>query len=109
MNAGLRISVGQKKKDQVLKNTSFFLGAVVNNHKRYEHEVMPQYFKLKKKIENGASFIISQIGYDARKQDELLKYMDCQIPLIFLKIIISNTVYGSVSYTHLTLPTNREV
>ena len=64
MNAGLRISVGQKKKDQVLRNTSFFLGAVVNNHKRYEHEVMPQYFKLKKKIENGASFIISQIGKD---------------------------------------------
>ena len=36
---------------------------------------MPQYFKLKKKIENGAAFIINQIGYDSRKQDELLKYM----------------------------------
>ncbi|HIA65355.1 TPA: methylenetetrahydrofolate reductase [Candidatus Poribacteria bacterium] len=76
MNAGLKISAGQKKKDRVLKQTSFFLGAVVNNHKQYEREVMPQYFKLKKKIENGASFIINQIGYDARKQDELLKYMD---------------------------------
>ena len=94
MNAGLRISVGQKKKDQVLKNTSFFLGAVVNNHKRYEREVMPQYFKLKKKIENGASFITSQIGYDARKQDELLKYMDCfdcHVPVLSNVYVLSLT------------------
>src|ERR1051325_8532612 len=43
-----------------LERTSFFLGCVVTNHKRYEHEVMPQYFKLRKKIENGASFVINQ-------------------------------------------------
>jgi methylenetetrahydrofolate reductase (NADPH) len=36
---------------------------------------MPQYLKLAKKIDCGARFIINQIGYDARKQDELLKYM----------------------------------
>jgi methylenetetrahydrofolate reductase (NADPH) len=58
-----------------MKGADFFLGAVVNNHKRYENEVMPQYFKLAKKIECGARFIINQIGYDARKQDELLRYM----------------------------------
>ena len=61
MNAGLRISVGQKKKDQVLKNTSFFLGAVVNNHKRYEREVMPQYFKLKKKTEMGHRLLLVKL------------------------------------------------
>jgi len=53
----------------------FFLGAAVNNHKRLERELMPQYFKLAMKIRNGADFVISQVGYDARKQDELLRYM----------------------------------
>ena len=69
MNAGIR--AGRR----TLTPTRFFLGAVVNNHKRHEREVMPQYFKLAKKIANGARFIISQIGWDARKQDELLRYM----------------------------------
>jgi methylenetetrahydrofolate reductase (NADPH) len=57
------------------ERTQFFLGAVVTNHKRLEREVMPQYFKLRKKIENGARFVINQIGYDARKDDELLRWM----------------------------------
>jgi methylenetetrahydrofolate reductase (NADPH) len=53
----------------------FFLGAAVNNHKRHEREVMPQYLKLAMKIRNGADFVISQVGYDARKDDELLRWM----------------------------------
>ncbi|MYF92763.1 MAG: methylenetetrahydrofolate reductase, partial [Gemmatimonadetes bacterium] len=73
MNAGLKMKKG--KRTQRMEATDFYLGAVVNNHKRYEREVMPQYFKLAKKIHVGAAFVISQIGYDARKQDELLKYM----------------------------------
>ena len=83
MNAGMKVGAGRRL--QVLERTNFFVGAVVNNHKRYEREVMPQYFKLKKKIENGAAFIINQIGYDSRKQDELLKYMaihDLEVPVI---------------------------
>ena len=73
MNMGMKVGAG--KRAQVLQQTNFFLGSVVNNHKRHEREVMPQYFKLAKKIKNGAAFIINQIGYDSRKQDELLKYM----------------------------------
>jgi methylenetetrahydrofolate reductase (NADPH) len=53
----------------------FFLGAVVNNHKRLEAEVIPQYQKLALKVRSGASYIISQVGYDARKEDELLRWM----------------------------------
>jgi len=63
---------------QILSETAvgaFFPGAVVSNYKRLEREVMPQYFKLAKKIAAGARFIINQIGYDARKMDELLAYM----------------------------------
>jgi len=53
----------------------FFLGVAVNNRKRFEREVMPQYYKLALKIRSGADFVISQVGYDARKDDELLRYM----------------------------------
>ena len=86
MNAGLRAG------KRTLTATRFFLGAVVNNHKRHEREVMPQYFKLAKKIANGARFIISQIGWDARKQDELLRYLalhDLQAPVIANAYVLS--------------------
>ena len=50
-----------------MKPTNFFLGAVVTNHKRHEREVVPQYLKLRSKIDTGARFIINQAGYDAAK------------------------------------------
>jgi len=56
----------------------FFPGAVVTNYKRLESEVMPQYFKLARKIRAGARFVINQIGYDARKMAELVRYMALQ-------------------------------
>jgi len=72
MNAGLR---DERKPDTRLDRTDFFLGCVVTNHKRYEREVMPQYFKLRKKARAGARFVINQIGYDVRKDDELLRWI----------------------------------
>jgi methylenetetrahydrofolate reductase (NADPH) len=48
---------------------------VVTNHKRHEREVMPQYFKLRKKARAGARFVINQIGWDVRKDDELLRWI----------------------------------
>ncbi|MGA7160940.1 MAG: methylenetetrahydrofolate reductase C-terminal domain-containing protein [Bacteroidota bacterium] len=66
--------------------TDFFIGAVTTNFKLLEGEVVPQYLKLRKKIECGAQFIINQIGYDSRKIRELRLYMDRhsaeRIPLI---------------------------
>jgi methylenetetrahydrofolate reductase (NADPH) len=58
-----------------LDPTNFFLGCVVTNHKRHEREVMPQYFKLKKKVQAGARFVINQIGFNTRKDDELLRFI----------------------------------
>ena len=84
MNEGLQVG-GNGRSTEVLERTKFFLGAVVNNHKLHEREVMPQYFKLAKKIKTGADFIINQIGYDSRKQDEMIKYMkfhNLSVPLI---------------------------
>ena len=71
MNAGLRVS----RSDERLERTSFFLGCVVTNHKLHEREVVPQYQKLAKKVRAGARFVINQIGYNARKDDELVRYM----------------------------------
>jgi len=53
----------------------FFPGAVVSPFKATEAEQMLQYYKLKKKIDAGAQFIITQLGYDVRKFHEVLLYM----------------------------------
>jgi methylenetetrahydrofolate reductase (NADPH) len=61
--------------DKHLK-TSFCIGAVTSNTKLLEGEVVPQYLKLRKKIECGAHFVINQVGFDARKARELRLWMD---------------------------------
>ncbi len=71
MNAGLHI----ERTGERLDRTDFFLGCVVTNHKLHEREVVPQYQKLSKKVRTGARFVINQIGYNARKDDELLRYI----------------------------------
>ena len=71
MNAGLHIA----RTGERLDRTDFFLGCVVTNHKLHEREVVPQYQKLAKKVRTGARFVINQIGYNARKDDELLRYI----------------------------------
>ena len=69
-----------------LQQTRFCIGAVTTNFKLREGEVIPQYLKLKKKVDCGAQFIINQIGFDSRKMSELRCYMDThgmqRIPLI---------------------------
>lgn len=57
------------------EQTQFTLGAVVTNHKRNENEVVPQLLKLRKKVANGADFVINQIGFNARKDHELLRWI----------------------------------
>jgi methylenetetrahydrofolate reductase (NADH) len=72
LNEGL---VDERKPGTRLDRTDFFLGCVVTNHKRREREVMPQYFKLRKKVEAGARFVINQIGWNVGKDDELLRWI----------------------------------
>jgi methylenetetrahydrofolate reductase (NADPH) len=72
MNDGLR---DERRPGSRLDRTDFFLGAVVTNHKRWEREVIPQYLKLRKKIDNGARFVINQIGWHATKDDELVRWL----------------------------------
>jgi len=75
MYAAMNRGLFDERTKRPMAPTNFFLGAVVTNHKRYEREVMPQYLKLRKKIDTGARFIINQVGYNARKDDELLRWL----------------------------------
>lgn len=90
MNQG--IEIGQKRK-KTLQKTNFFLGAVVSNFKKHENELVPQYLKLLRKIEHGASFIINQVGYDAGKISELPAFLKnhtpAPIPLIGNVFVLS--------------------
>lgn len=65
--------------------SDFFSGAAVSPFKANEAEQMVQYFKLKKKVESGANFIVPQLGYDARKFHELIQFMklnNLNVPLV---------------------------
>ena len=83
MNRGLEHQV--MRKTVVLASTDFYAGVCVSPFKKLESELMAQYAKLKKKIEAGAKFIITQVGYDARKLHELLQWLrvnNYDIPVI---------------------------
>ncbi len=70
----------------------FTIGAGVSPYKRLERELIPQYLKLAAKIREGASFVISQVGYDPRKADELLRYMalhGLDVPVVANAYILS--------------------
>lgn len=73
MNAGMEHEAMRRK--VTLSPTDFFTGAAVSPFKQQEAELMGQYYKLKKKIEAGAKFIITQVGYDARKLHELIQWL----------------------------------
>ncbi len=84
------------KKDDAIKleKTNFLLGAAVSCFKYSESEVINQYYKLLKKIQNGAKFIITQICYDARKFDELLQFLRMQnldVPVLGSVYILNAT------------------
>lgn len=80
MNAGFTVpDAGEavpKPDAETMEPTHFFAGACVNPFKYNEGELIPQYYKLDKKVVAGAQFVISQVGYDARKMQELIWYMN---------------------------------
>jgi methylenetetrahydrofolate reductase (NADPH) len=73
MNRGLEHKV--LRKTVTLIPTNLFAGVCVSPFKKLESELIGQYAKLKKKIESGAGFIITQVGYDVRKLHEVLQWL----------------------------------
>ncbi|MBI4220931.1 MAG: methylenetetrahydrofolate reductase C-terminal domain-containing protein [Chloroflexi bacterium] len=69
---------------EAYRAAGFFPGAVVNPFKRLESELLPQYQKLALKVRTGARWVITQIGFDSRRSDELLRFMrhsDISVPV----------------------------
>ncbi len=53
----------------------FFTGCAVSPFKTTEAETLAQYGKLDKKLSAGASFVITQLGYDVKKFKELITHL----------------------------------
>lgn len=72
MNQG---NFGAQHKKTCIRPTSFYNGVALSPFKRSEAEQMMQYFKLHRKAAQGADYIITQVGFDARKFHELIQYV----------------------------------
>ncbi len=73
LNRGLEVRT--RNRSTMMKPTHFCAGAAVSPFKALEAEQVTQYFKLLKKLQRGAQFIVSQLGFDARKMHEALLMM----------------------------------
>ncbi|MBN1686272.1 MAG: methylenetetrahydrofolate reductase C-terminal domain-containing protein, partial [Spirochaetales bacterium] len=84
MNKGLEMAAG--KKTAVIDPPEFYLGACVSPFKWTEGPCKMQYLKMEKKIQAGAHYFITQLGYDARKYIELIRfardYLKIRLPII---------------------------
>ncbi|KPJ97239.1 MAG: hypothetical protein AMJ60_12245, partial [Desulfobacterales bacterium SG8_35] len=56
------------------KKNTIAAGCAVSPFKTFESEQVWQFEKLRRKISVGADFVISQLGYDMRKFDELIRF-----------------------------------
>jgi methylenetetrahydrofolate reductase (NADPH) len=73
MRGGLSYNLGSK----TVQTTpfDFFAGAVVSPYKVREPDLMMQLFKMELKIAAGAQFLITQLGFNLRKLNEIRQYM----------------------------------
>jgi methylenetetrahydrofolate reductase (NADPH) len=84
-NAGLETGAKASGVSVKVPPNRLFKGCAVSPFKKFESETMAQYYKLLKKVRAGADFVITQVGYDARKFDELLRFMrscNVDVPVI---------------------------
>jgi methylenetetrahydrofolate reductase (NADPH) len=95
MNEGLDIDGKAPGGGVRLPPTHFFKGCTVSPFKKYESEVMAQYYKLYKKVKLGADFVVTQVGFDACKFDEVFRYMRHQairVPILGNVYILNQAV-----------------
>ena len=95
MNAGLEIPGRKKGTSDKLSETDFFIGCATSPFKKTEAELVTQFCKLEKKVQAGADFIITQLGYDVRKFAEVVKYMkyrDISLPILGNVYVLSSAV-----------------
>jgi methylenetetrahydrofolate reductase (NADPH) len=95
MNQGLGV-LGRGGKPETLPKTDFFIGCAVSPFKRHERELVPQYFKLARKIAAGARWIVPQLGYDMRKFHEIKMFLEARgirdVPIVGNVYLLSKGV-----------------
>jgi methylenetetrahydrofolate reductase (NADPH) len=94
MNEGLNV-LGRGGKPETLPKTNFFIGCVVSPFKSHERELVPQYFKLARKIGVGAQWVVPQLGYDMRKFHEVKLFLETRginVPVIGNVYLLSKGV-----------------
>ena len=94
MNEGLEVTRPNGTRERLPK-TDFFTGCAVSPFKRQERELMPQYFKLARKIQSGAQWVIPQLGYDMRKFHEIalfLEWAQLSAPVVGNVYVLNRTV-----------------
>lgn len=75
--------------------SELFVGGVVNPFKRVERDLVPQLLKLAMKVRAGARFTITQVGWDPRSWDELIRWMraeDLRLPALAAVYILNRGV-----------------
>jgi len=80
----------------------FFTGCAVSPFKATEGECFAQYSKLCRKVNAGASFIITQLGYDSLKYEELIRItknmkMKKDIPVFGSVFLLSPKAAGAMN------------
>ncbi len=75
LREGFSAKKGAPGRQMALPSMDFFAGCVVSPFKTLESEQVWQYVKLLTKIANGAEFVISQLGFDMKKYQELIQFM----------------------------------
>ena len=93
MNSGMKI-IGRGGKPIEFTPTNFYTGCAVSPFKANENELIPQYYKLKRKIKAGAAWVLPQLGYDMRKFREISLYLKSQqinVPIIGNAYVLTKT------------------
>jgi len=72
------VKKGRPGQAMALPTIDFFAGCVVSPFKTRESEQVWQYVKLLTKIQCGAQFVISQLGFDMLKYEELIRFASDQ-------------------------------
>ena len=81
----LNAQIARKAKDidSLKKSPQIVSGAAISPFKYSEPSLMMQFIKVEKKVSCGASFLITQAGWDVAKNEELIRRKDALgIPLI---------------------------
>jgi len=74
---------------------AFYLGCAIDPFKRLERDLVPQFLKLALKVRSGADYAITQVGYDAKRSDVLLRWMrreGIDVPVVANAYILSAPV-----------------